>query len=374
MGNTDSHSSFDPLAKTSSSLRFPSRKDEAPSARSWWRSNQGGSKTRGRSYQGQNTTWRYENSAKSARGGLTLRAGSPQTFRSQFGYVESGSGSDGICGERSSLQSGGSPKVLLSKDGSMRVEFTNTRVVPMEAQGFSGLPNTHGSAPPVGDSSLRTSKGSSLSSDGSWYDSPWGGGDLSDNVFVCGDSVAHSTSSCTRTEEPTTCSGFNTFFPAQDISPGFTCSLLFPAPETSAGCNTCSSGRTEDSGIGDSVILQDFVSVDDVYSSHNTLPAFPITPEASLQQHRTASSSALLDDVIQEEEGTGGGVGKCYSSLTLPCRRAGPISASVTSVTTVSSGRKDFLKSRIQRLSDWTGSLSRKKRRIQVRKQSLSFL
>ncbi|XP_074542057.1 rho guanine nucleotide exchange factor TIAM2 [Halichoeres trimaculatus] len=357
MGNTDSHSSFVPPAKTSGSLRFSSRREEAPSARSWWRSNQGGNRTRGRSYQNQNTTWRYEHGTKTARGGSKLRAGSPQAFRSQFGYVESGSGSDGICGERTSLQSGGSPKVLLSKDGSMRVEFTNTRVVSMDPQGLSGPPNTHSSAPPVGDSSLRTSKGSSLSSDGSWYDSPWGGGELSDNVFACGESVANSTSSSARTEETATCSGFNTFFQTQDISPGFTSSLLFPAAETSAGYNTCSSGRTEDSGIGDSVILQDF-SVDDVYSSHNTLPAFPITPEASLQQ-RTASSLALLDDVIQEEEGSGGGVEKCYTSMTLPCRRAEPASASVTL------GRKDFLKSRIQRLSDWTGSLSRKKRRIQ---------
>ncbi|XP_034555401.1 T-lymphoma invasion and metastasis-inducing protein 2 [Notolabrus celidotus] len=371
MGNTDSHSSFVPPAKTSGSLRFSSRREETPSARSWWRSNQGGSRTRGRSYQNQNTTWRYEHTAKTGRGGSKLRAGSPQTFRNQFGFLESGSGNN----ERTSLQSGGSPKVLLSKDGSMRVEFTNSRV---EAQGLSGLPTTHGSTPPVGDSSLRTSKGSSLSSDGSWYDSPWGsgGGELADNVFVCGESVANSsgytTSSSTRTEETATSrSGYNTFFPAQvDISPGFTSRLLFPATEasqftstSSAGYNTCSSGRTEDSGIGDSLILQpdlqDF-SVDDVYSSHNTLPAFPITPDAPLQQLRTASSSALLDDVIQEEEGSGGGgVEKCYSSLTLPCRRSEAVGTSVTS------GRKDFLKSRIRQLSDWTGSLSRKKRRMQ---------
>lgn len=329
-----------------------------------------------------------------------MGAGSPQRYirgervqggcRKQFGYLENGGRSNGICGERASLESGGSPKVLLSKDGSMRVEFTNSRVGPREPQGLAGLPAAT-TAAPVAEPSLRTSKGSSLSSDGSWYDSPWGtGGELADNVFVCGESVANSsgytTYSSTRTEETaTTSSGYNTYFSAQvDISPGFNSSLLFPAAETNeftsaAGCNTCSSGRTEDSGIGDSVILQpdlrDFslvspstTSLDNVYSSRNALPAFPITPDASLQQQqRTAvSSTALLDDVIQEEEASGGGVEQRYSSLTLPCRRAEP----VNTTSTCGNNRKDFLKSRIRRLSDWTGSLSRKKRRIQVRNNS----
>ncbi|KAM6992558.1 rho guanine nucleotide exchange factor TIAM2 [Tautogolabrus adspersus] len=376
MGNTDSHSSFVPPAKTPGSLRFSSKREEVPSARSWWRNNQGGSRSRGRSYQNQNTTWHYDHAPRVARGGAKLGAGSPQRFRGQFGFLENGGGSNAVCGERTSLQSGGSPKVLLSKDGSMRVEFTKTRVVAMEAQGINGLPATSLTATPVGDASLRTSKGSSLSSDGSWYDSPWGsgGGELADNVFMCGQSVANSSgfttySSAPTEEKATSSSGFNTFFSA----PGFTSSLLFPAAETSeftsssAGYNTCSSGRTEDSGIGDSVILQpdltDF-SVDDIYSSHNTLPAFPTQPDVSLQQQRTASSSALLDDVIHEEEGSGGGVEKCYSSMTLPCRRIAPLSTSTASVTSGNS-RKDFLKSRIRQLSDWTGSLSRKKRRIQ---------
>lgn len=273
---------------------------------------------------------------------------------------------NGSRGQRTSLESGGSPKVLLSKDGSMRVEFTNTRVVPVEPQGLAGLP-----APPaatVPEPLLRTSKGSSLSSDGSWYDSPWGtGGELADNVFICEESEAngggYATYSSNRTEETAGgSSGYNTFFSAQvDVSPGFN----FPAAETAAGYNTCSSGRTEDSGIGDSVILQpdlrDFSLVSpptaspyNVYSSHNTLPAFPTAPDAA----------PLLGDVIQEEEGPGGAVEQCYSSLTLPCRRTNPINAASSASR---NDRKDFLKSRIQRLSDWTGSLSRKKRRLQVR-------
>ncbi|XP_070843998.1 rho guanine nucleotide exchange factor TIAM2-like [Chaetodon trifascialis] len=394
MGNTDSHSSFVSPAKSSCALRFSSRREEVPSARSWWRSSQGGGRSRGRGAGPPYTSWHYEHAPKAARGGSKLGAGSPQRYirgervqggcRKQFGYLENGGRSNGICGERASLESGGSPKVLLSKDGSMRVEFTNGRVGPREPQGLAGLPATT-TATPVAEPSLRTSKGSSLSSDGSWYDSPWGtGGELSDNVFVCGESVANSsgytTYSSTRTEETaTTSSGYNTFFSAQvDISPGFNSSLLFPTTETgeftsAAGYNTCSSGRTEDSGIGDSVILQsdlrDFslvspstTSLDNVYSSHNTLPAFPITADASLQQQRTTiSSTALLDDVIQEEEGSGGGSEQRYSSLTLPCRRAEP----VNTISTCGNNRKDFLKSRIRRLSDWTGSLSRKKRRIQ---------
>ncbi|XP_034436470.1 T-lymphoma invasion and metastasis-inducing protein 2 isoform X1 [Hippoglossus hippoglossus] len=369
MGNTDSHTSFVSAAKPSCSLRSSSRKEEAPSARSWWRSSHGGCRSRGRSCQNQNSSWRYEHGP---RGGSRLRAASPQRHsrggcRSQFGYPENGGEGNGISGERTSLESGGSPKVLLSKDGSMRVEFTNSRVDAMEPQGLTGLPAiSTTAASSVAEPLLRTSKGSSLSSDGSWYDSPWGGSaELADNVFVCGQIVDNTTYSSTRTEVSST-GVFNTFFSAQveDVSPGFNSTLLFPA----AGYNTCSSRQTEDSGIGDSVILQpdlrDFslvsspaASLDSVYSSHNTLPAFPTAPDPP----RTASSSTLLDDIIQEEEGAGGGVEQRFSSLTLPCRRA----ESISTAPATGNNRKDFLKSRIRQLSDWTGSLSRKKRRIQ---------
>ncbi|KAF3703238.1 T-lymphoma invasion and metastasis-inducing protein 2 [Channa argus] len=390
MGNTDSHSSFSVPARPSCSLRVSSRRDEVPSARSWWRSNQGGCRNQaaGRNYLTQHatgppyTSWHYE--PKSSRGGSRLRAGSPPSYsgadcRSPFGYLESGGGSNRICGERASLQSRGSPKVLLSRDGSMRVEFTNSRVVPVEPQGLPSLPAVTSTTGPGGEASVRTSKGSSLSSDGSWYDSPWGAGaEPADSVFACGQSVDNSsgytTYSSTRTEETaaTNSNGYNTFFSAQaeDISPGFNSNLLFPAAETNEFTST-SSGRTEDSGIGDSVILhpdlRDFAlisssasSLDNFNTSHTALPGFPTAPDSSLQPPRTASSSsALLVDIIQEEEGSGGGVERCYSSLTLPCRRAESVSA------TLKNSRKDFLKSRIRQLTDWTGSLSRKKRRIQ---------
>lgn len=316
MGNADSHGS------SASPARFSSRREEV-SPRSWWRS-------RGRSYPDRHT---YQHTAKWSRRGLG--AGSQRHVRGERGYEENGGGSNGSRGEQTSTESGGSPKVLLSKDGSMRVEFTNARVDPPGPA----------SAPPGPEASLRTSKGSSLSSDGSWYDSPWGaGGELADSVFICGEGVANSsryaTYSSDRTEEKAI------FSATVDISPGFNSRLLLlPATETAAGYNSCSSGRTEDNCIGDSVIphpdLRDF-------PRHNTLPAFPTAPDAA----------ALLDDVIQEEEGSGGVAEQARSSLMLPCRRAGPASRN---------GRKDSLKSRIRWLSDWTGSLSRKKRRIQVR-------
>ncbi|KAM3602394.1 uncharacterized protein V6R79_003224 [Siganus canaliculatus] len=298
MGNADSHSSVGGGVSPSGAFRFSSRREEVPSAESWWRS-------RGRSH------WHNDHAPRAARGGARLGAASPQRS----------SGGSGGGGRNSSTEGGGSPKVLLSKDGSMRVEFTNSRAAPAPVATAT-------------DPSHRTSKGSSLSSDGSWYDSPWGGGELADHVFA-----------------------------SAPVSPGLNSAFLFPTPganvlaaghaHAAAGHTSCSSGRTEDSGIGDSVILQpdlrdlSLASLDDVFASTCTLPA--AFPTDSL------CSTAPLDDVIQEEAGPGGGVQpQLYSSQTLP-----------GSASSARSSRKDFLKSRIQRLSDWTGSLSRKKRRLQ---------
>jgi len=47
-----------------------------------------------------------------------------------------------------------------------------------------------------------------------------------------------------------------------------------------------------------------------------------------------------------------------YSSYTLPCRKSKPLAEDAS--------KKDTLKSRMRRISDWTGSLSRKKRKLQV--------
>lgn len=258
------------------------------------------------------------------------------------------------------MESGGSPKVLLRKDGSLRVEFTNTQVVSEKPQGLDGVAASTATAITTDDtaeSSVRTSKGSSLSSDGSWYDSPWGtGGEFADNVFV-------NSSGCTayfsaHTEEAVVPppGGYTGFFSAQvDVPPGLNHDFL-PSAERAVGYTSCSSGRTEDSGIGDSVILPAETTdpprhASPLHSRHNALPTFPTSLDAV----------PPLDDVIQEEQGTGGAGLLLYSSQTLPRHRANPASG------TSGSNRKDFLKSRIRRLSDWTGSLSRKKRRIQVR-------
>lgn len=338
MGNTDSHSGFPSPVKPCGSLRFSTKKEEVSSARSWWRSSQSGGRRRGQGYLGQQASWHYESAP---RGGAKQRTGSPQRFNPED---RAQGGRRSPFGDQASLQCGGSPKVLLSKDGSMRVEFTKARVLPAEPQ-----------APPptsiLPESTQRTSKGSSLSSEGSWYDSPWGAAsELTDNVFVCGRSVD-------------TSSGYNTCSSTQveDISPGFSSTLLFPAAENGKGHNSCSSGRTEDSGIGDSVILQpdlqDLVPPSHLHGRHNTLPAFPTSPDSFLLQTATSSSS-VLDDVIQEEAPSYA----TYFSHTLPNRKAEPVSCAPSG-----NNRKDFLKSRIRQLSDWTGSLSRKKRRIQVR-------
>ena len=294
----------------------------------------------------------------------------------RLGYLESAIGGGGGGGIGPLEKRGGSPKVLLSKDGSMRVEFTNGRVVPATVE-----PGPQGPPASTGPEPLRTSKGSSLSSDGSWYDSPWGGGggcggggngELADSVFICGPedaSVGYASS------------GYNTFSSAQmdDVSTGgFNASLLFPGAIDNANAKvagsgsyiTCSSGRTEDSDMGDSAIEAEtresgLTSPGFVSSSHLTnMVPFPATVGTQLPAPlpRRSSPSFPLDAVVVRE----GKFEESYSSHTLPCRKAGPV-CDGGGVVAPGNNRKDFLKNRIRRLSDWTGSLSRKKRRMQVR-------
>ena len=98
-------------------------------------------------------------------------------------------------------------------------------------------------------------------------------------------------------------------------------------------------------------------SLADLYGTPSVAAPFPTARFQDLPQHR-ASLASVLDVVIQEE----GPDEERYSSHTLPCRKAGPVA-----IAAAGNSRKDSLKSRIRRLSDWTGSLSRKKRRLQVR-------
>uniref|UniRef100_A0A8C7TBZ4 TIAM Rac1 associated GEF 2 n=1 Tax=Oncorhynchus mykiss TaxID=8022 RepID=A0A8C7TBZ4_ONCMY len=239
-------------------------------------------------------------------------------------------------GEGEGLEEQSSPRVVIKKDGSLRVEFTNTNsgLLLDEASGpvqllkFSptlestpSLPGSsrrpeahHGAPQPASTSTTRTSKGSSLSSEGSWYDSPWG----------------HSADLC---DQDQSCS-----------------------PSRTMG----NSGADQLEAFGQQSPL---VSISDLYRDPSMAATFPTAKDLSAQyresphhiQHRASFVSAL--DVPTEEECP---EARQYSSYTLPCRKARP------------SGERSTLKkgsgavrSRMRRLSDWTGSLSRKKRKTQ---------
>uniref|UniRef100_A0A8C8FGL8 TIAM Rac1 associated GEF 2a n=1 Tax=Oncorhynchus tshawytscha TaxID=74940 RepID=A0A8C8FGL8_ONCTS len=239
-------------------------------------------------------------------------------------------------GEGEGLEEQSSPRVVIKKDGSLRVEFTNTNsgLLLDEASGpvqllkFSptlestpSLPGSsrrpeahHGAPQPASTSTTRTSKGSSLSSEGSWYDSPWG----------------HCADLC---DQDQTCS-----------------------PSRTMG----NSGADQLEAFGQQSPL---VSISDLYRDPSMAATFPTAKDLSAQyresphhiQHRASFVSAL--DVPTEEECP---EARQYSSYTLPCRKARP------------SGERSTLKkgsgavrSRMRRLSDWTGSLSRKKRKTQ---------
>uniref|UniRef100_H3DHK7 TIAM Rac1 associated GEF 2 n=1 Tax=Tetraodon nigroviridis TaxID=99883 RepID=H3DHK7_TETNG len=235
--------------------------------------------------------------------------------------------------EQESLQEPSSPRVVIRKDGSLRVEFTNSSGNPLLLDGASGpvqllkfSPNvepapasspsgsngsrqeSHRSAPPLASTSstARTSKGSSLSSDGSWYDSPWGpNAEMGEQDPPCSSSMA---------------------VPQMDSY-----------PEHSPP-----------------------VSIADLYKDSAMATTFPTSSDLSFQiqealpdqrQHR-ASFASVMDVPVE-----GCAEVRQYSSYTLPCRRP--------KAHTMSEEKKDSIKNRIRRLSDWTGSLSRKKRKCQ---------
>lgn len=250
----------------------------------------------------------------------------------------------------------GSPRVVIKKDGSLRVEFTNTSGTallldeascPVQLLKFSpnletastrSLPGSSGSRPddlrggppPASTSSTaRTSKGSSLSSDGSWYDSPWG-----------------------------------------------------PSTELCEQDQPCSASRT----LVESPLHQrdsfSEQSVPELYRNSTMAATFPSAKELSshLQEpspdrpHR-ASFASVLDVPLEEE---------CpeahqFSSFTLPCRRPKAYTMSEARVRYADQDqhqdrvashtgwhKKESIRNRIRRLSDWTGSLSYRKRKPQV--------
>ncbi|XP_039642109.1 T-lymphoma invasion and metastasis-inducing protein 2-like isoform X2 [Perca fluviatilis] len=263
---------------------------------------------------------------------------------------------NGNSDEHEALEEQSSPRVVIKKDGSLRVEFTNTSGNPllldeasgpvqllkfspnMESASTPSLPGSSGSRqdsqrsgpPPASTSSTaRTSKGSSLSSDGSWYDSPWG----------------PSTELCEQ-DQPCAASRTLVHSPSHQLD-----SFTEQSPP---------------------------VSITDLYKDSTMAATFPTARDLSshLQQpppgqraHR-ASFASVLDVPLEEESPEA-----CqYSSYTLPCRRPKALTMSEDldqypnqeqAGPDFGFHKKDSIKNRIRRFSDWTGSLSRKKRKSQ---------
>nr|XP_013006531.1 T-lymphoma invasion and metastasis-inducing protein 2 isoform X1 [Cavia porcellus]XP_023420328.1 T-lymphoma invasion and metastasis-inducing protein 2 isoform X1 [Cavia porcellus]XP_023420329.1 T-lymphoma invasion and metastasis-inducing protein 2 isoform X1 [Cavia porcellus] len=243
-----------------------------------------------------------------------------------------------------------SPRVLIKTlgklDGCLRVEFHNgdnhskgpaedpsgpvqlLRYSPTLASGTSPVPEARRDSgadspasqrPSPTDSRLRSSKGSSLSSELSWYDSPWGNaGELSE---VEGSFLAPST------PDPS----LPTSFPPGDAKKPFNqSSSLSSLRDLYKDASRSPSGFClSDEYIGSHTSLSNRVS----FASDIDVP--------SRVDHR---------DPIQ------------YSSFTLPCRKSKAL--------TEDTAKKDTLKGRMRRISDWTGSLSRKKRKLQEPRSS----
>ncbi|XP_022528930.2 rho guanine nucleotide exchange factor TIAM2 isoform X1 [Astyanax mexicanus] len=226
-----------------------------------------------------------------------------------------------------------SPRVVIKSDGSVRVEFANvannSRLLPDQYTGpvqllkfsptmdsSSSLPTSstvplhvsehldHGSAPVAASSTTRTSKGSSLSSEGSWYDSPWGtGGELNED----------------------------------STSPNRVSEALSP-------------------------VCMDFydqqlpgVTISDLYRDPSIAATFPTAKDLQFSNGTPYKHRASFGSVLKEPAEEACSEGLQYSSFTLPCRKSKPI--------TDSSGAKESIRNQMRRLSDWTGSLTRKKKK-----------
>ncbi|KPP79539.1 T-lymphoma invasion and metastasis-inducing protein 2-like, partial [Scleropages formosus] len=348
MGNADSQASIPGPRGTSFmlprkpkpySLRFRPAKQKVLSPHSWWRGREGGSGYKSRAL-GRSSVFQQKNGQNySSRQYECFTLGSndngklpAETFHShpycelgeQNSYIRECSshplvrnGMPGVASPWELVQESCSPRVLVREDGSLQVDFPSTggsapdrSARPVHLLKFSPYRTAPDHVMTSTDPTLRTSKGSSLSSDGSWYDSPWGMvGELSDAEKSCSSGQTYdnvnrvSTNSFNLTEEKSTLVNLYrdrrmavTFPTARDFTPSFL----------------------------------------DVNSTD-----------------RHASCASIMDEAAEEKCS---GV-KEYTSYTLPCRKAVPV--------TDSNARKSSLKSRLRRISDWTGSLSRKKRKLQ---------
>ncbi|KAF7666946.1 hypothetical protein LDENG_00087730 [Lucifuga dentata] len=367
------------------SLKLRSTKEEALSPHTWWKNVPGGSgyKTRcvGRGClsppknRQPYSTRHYDYVSKAARGspseqrwhrspgcGIRRRHMSDDYEDNPYGAELNGHTINGHSNEREVLEEQSSPRVVIKKDGSLRVEFTNTsggallldeacgpvqllKFSPnLEAASTPSLPGSsgsrpeghHGGPPPASTSTTaRTSKGSSLSSDGSWYDSPWGPStELSEQEQTCPASRALASSSIHQSDSFT------------ELPPPVSVTDLYRDPTMAAT----------------------FPTARDLSSQ------FPVPP-SSQRGHRASFASVVDVPVVEECPET-----RQYSSYTLPCRRPkahtmshheylGQYSDQNQHQEQVgrdfSFHKKDSIKNRIRRFSDWTGSLSRKKRKLQ---------
>ncbi|XP_060789744.1 rho guanine nucleotide exchange factor TIAM2 isoform X3 [Neoarius graeffei] len=213
------------------------------------------------------------------------------------------------------LEDHSSPRVVIKSDGTVRVEFSQSSknsTLPDENGGPVQLlkfsPTSHSmptpdrdSAPAANSPIIRTSKRSSLSSEGSWYDSPWGpGAELNE------DDVGASPNRVSETLPSVRIEYFNKQLPP--------CHLY------------------RDPGIA---------------------TTFPIAKDLTLAnetpfKHRSSFVCVMEEPVLDESLGA-----RQYSSFTLPCPK--PI--------TENNGKKETIRNRMRRLSDWTGSLTRKKKK-----------
>ncbi|XP_051731602.1 rho guanine nucleotide exchange factor TIAM2-like [Ctenopharyngodon idella] len=314
MGNTDSqYSSFIiPGKGKSSSLKLHTSKEEVLSPHSWWRNSESTS-----GYKAKNGFSPHKNS---------------QPYISRHYDCIKGRSSDKICAENHQdvlfqgngffvgcrQQTGGlqapmrspnselkdsksSPKVLFREGGSLRVEFTNARREPDVDLSLGSCLSG-----PV-DATQRASNGSSLSSEGSWYDSPWGNGtDLCDNVFTTSqpsdNSSGYTTLSSTRTVDLGCISGYTTE-QSENHMGSLTCqttahgSQYTSSDSYSNGYNT--NHAEGDSGIGDSVLLHlEHNGLSDLYTNPNMTVPFPTCGHPSGRSTRGHSSPPNLTDLL----------------------------------------------------------------------------
>ncbi|XP_020927632.1 T-lymphoma invasion and metastasis-inducing protein 2 isoform X2 [Sus scrofa] len=233
-----------------------------------------------------------------------------------------------------------SPRVLIKTlgklDGCLRVEFHSGGPQAAAAPGASGGPvqllrYSAGSPPSPRASPAaarpRSSKGSSLSSESSWYDSPWGpAGEVSEAE---GSFAAPGTPDGEPEPEPEPERGLHAGFPPRDAPKPFSqsaslSSLREPYRDPILGSLAPAALRLSDDYMG---------------------------PRASLSARVSFASD--MDVPARVERGEPGQ----FASFTLPCRKSRALSEEPS--------KKDTLKARMRRISDWTGSLSRKKRRLQ---------